>query len=46
MIPNLKVDVLAPVPCKGVPSETDYNALDKLAEAIAEKHKDHGFRSP
>jgi len=43
MIPNLKVEVLEPVLCKGLPSETDYNALDKLASAIAEKHKELGF---
>jgi hypothetical protein len=43
MIPNLKVEVLEPVLCKGVPSETDFEALDKLASAIAEKHKEQGF---
>jgi len=44
MVPNLKVEVLDPVLCKGVPSENDFNALDKLADAIAEKHAEHGFR--
>ncbi|MDX9787648.1 MAG: FprA family A-type flavoprotein [Desulfobacterales bacterium] len=44
MIPNLKVEVLEPVLCKGVPSENDFEALDKLAGAIAEKHKENGFR--
>lgn len=43
MIPNLKVEVLEPVLCKGVPSETDFEALDKLAGAIVEKHKEQGF---
>jgi flavorubredoxin len=43
MIPNLKVEVLEPVLCKGVPSETDFEALDKLADTIVEKHKEHGF---
>jgi flavorubredoxin len=39
MVPNLKVEVLAPVLCKGLPTATDYQALDSLAAAIAEKHK-------
>ncbi|MDI9569901.1 MAG: FprA family A-type flavoprotein [Pseudomonadota bacterium] len=43
MIPNLKVEVLTPILCKGLPSEADYNALDNLAEAIAEKHRESGF---
>ncbi|GBE15516.1 nitric oxide reductase [bacterium BMS3Abin14] len=44
MIPNLKVEVLDPVLCKGVPSENDFRAMDKLADAIAKKHTQHGFR--
>jgi len=43
MIPNLKVEVIDPVLCKGVPSESDFKALDELAAAIAEKHKEHNF---
>jgi flavorubredoxin len=43
MIPNLKVELLEPVLCKGVPSGADFEALDKLASAIAEKHKEHDF---
>ncbi len=43
MIPNLKVEVLDPVLCKGLPSENDFKALDRLADAIAEKHAAHGF---
>jgi len=43
MIPNLRVEVIDPVLCKGVPSEGDFKALDKLAAAIAEKHKEHNF---
>jgi len=31
MIPNLKVEVLEPVLCKGLPSQNDFNALDRLA---------------
>jgi flavorubredoxin len=43
MIPNLKVEILEPVLCKGFPKETDFNALDNLASTIAEKHKEHRF---
>jgi len=43
MIPNLKVELLDPVLSKGFPKEADFRALDNLAAAIAEKHKEHGF---
>jgi len=43
MIPNLKVEVIDPVLCKGVPSENVFKALDDLAAAISEKHKEHNF---
>jgi len=43
MIPNLKVEVLDPVIIKGFPKESDFRALDNLAETIAQKHKDHNF---
>lgn len=39
MIPNLKVEVLTPVLCKGLPREADLKALDDLAATIAQKHK-------
>lgn len=38
LIPNLKVEVLTPVLCKGLPRESDFVALSGLAEAIASKH--------
>ena len=44
MIPNLKVEVLAPVICRGLPREADFAALEKLAEAIAQKHKELGLK--
>jgi hypothetical protein len=44
MIHNLKVEVIEPVLAKGVPLEADFKALDKLAESIAIKHKEHGFK--
>lgn len=40
MIPNLKVEVIAPVLCKGRPSASDFQALDNLALAISKKHQD------
>ena len=43
MIPNLKVEVLDPVIIKGFPEESDFRALDNLAEAIAQKHKACNF---
>ena len=43
MIPNLKVEVIDPVLCKGVPSEDDFKALSDLAATIAEKHKEHNI---
>ncbi|MBN2076993.1 MAG: FprA family A-type flavoprotein [Dehalococcoidales bacterium] len=39
MIPNLKVEIIDPVLCKGFPKEADFEALDGLAAKIAEKHK-------
>ena len=39
LIPNLKVEVLDPVVIQGFPQDEDFAALDKLAAAIAEKHK-------
>lgn len=44
MIPNLKVEVLDPVLCKGVPSQTDLDALSRLADTIAQKHKESNFQ--
>ena len=43
MIPKLKVEIIDPVLCKGVPSESDFKALDELAATIAEKHKEHNL---
>lgn len=43
MIPNLKVEVIDPVLCKGVPTEKVFKALDDLALAISEKHKENNF---
>ena len=43
MIPNLKVEILDPVVIKGVPKEADFEALDRLADGILSKHKQHGI---
>jgi flavorubredoxin len=43
MIPNLKVEVLDPVLCKGLPKDDTFGALDLLADAIAAKHRESGF---
>jgi flavorubredoxin len=38
LIPNLKVEVLGTVLCKGLPGAEAFTALDALAEKIREKH--------
>ena len=40
---NLKIELLAPVLTKGFPKEADFEALDNLADTIAQKHREHGF---
>jgi len=43
LIPNLKVEILDPVLCKGFPREDDFRALDDLAATIAAKHAEHNL---
>lgn len=43
MIGGLKIEILDPVLCKGIPKEDDFRALDNLATTIAKKHKEHNF---
>ena len=38
LIPNLKVEILEPVLCRGYPQPETFAALDKLADAIADRH--------
>jgi flavorubredoxin len=38
LIPNLKVEVLGTVLCKGLPREADFSSLDDLSEKIRVKH--------
>lgn len=44
MIGNLKVEVLEPVLCKGMPEQATFSALELLADTIAQKHQESGFR--
>ncbi|MFA6170656.1 MAG: FprA family A-type flavoprotein [Candidatus Margulisiibacteriota bacterium] len=39
MIVNLKVTIIPPVIAKGAPTETDYAALDRLADEIVNNHR-------
>ena len=43
MIPSLKVEILSPILCEGLPRNAEFQALDNLAAAIAEKHKENAF---
>jgi flavorubredoxin len=43
MISSLKVEILEPVLCKGMPDQTAFSALDRLADTIAQKHREQGF---
>lgn len=43
LIPNLQVEILEPVLCKGYPKEGDFAALEQLAAAIANKHQEHNL---
>ncbi|HMD69356.1 MAG TPA: FprA family A-type flavoprotein [Chitinivibrionales bacterium] len=42
-LPNLKVEVLSPVMCKGMPRLADFEAVENLAATIFEKHKTRGL---
>ena len=43
MLGNLKVEFIEPVVAKGLPKDSDFEALDKLAETISIKHKGIGI---
>jgi flavorubredoxin len=43
LIPNLQVEILDPVLCKGFPKRGDFDALEHLAATIADKHKEHNL---
>ena len=41
---GLKIEALPGVTCHGLPREADLKAVDALAEVIAQKHKEQGFK--
>jgi flavorubredoxin len=43
LIPNLKIELLEPVVAKGYPRDSDFTALDRLADAILVKHRELGI---
>lgn len=43
LLPNLKAEIIAPVTYKGKPNEEAFAQLEKLADAILEKHKEIGI---
>ena len=43
MLSNVKLEVLPPVLCKGLPAEKDLRDIDRLADSIAQKHKQAGL---
>jgi len=44
MLTNIKPEVLPPVYIKGNPAEADFASLDSLAETIAQKHRENGYK--
>ncbi len=44
MLDHVKVEVLEPVMVKGLPDEKTLAALDRLADTIAQKHKENNIR--
>jgi flavorubredoxin len=40
LIPNIKAQLLEPVVIKGYPKGEDFSAVDKLADAVLQKHKE------
>ena len=43
LIPNLKVEIIAPVVAKGYPKREDFASLEKLADEIYGRHKQLGL---
>jgi len=43
MLGNLKVELISPVIVKGYPKEHDFTLLEKLADEIFNKHKEHNI---
>ncbi len=43
LLGNMKAEMLEPVLVKGLPRDEDYKALDDLADAIAQRHREIGI---
>ena len=43
LIGNLRAEVLEPVVCKGLPRSQDLQAIERLADQIAQKHRELGL---
>jgi flavorubredoxin len=43
-LPNLKVEFIPPVICRGLPKPADLEAIDSLAASIAAKHAEAGLK--
>lgn len=43
LIPNLKVELLDPVLCEGAPGDEAFEELERLADAVAARHREGGF---
>lgn len=44
LLNNLKVELLEPVLVKGLPGDVQFKLLDKLADIITEKHREHNLK--
>jgi flavorubredoxin len=43
-LPNLRVEFIEPVICRGSPREADLKAVDALAETVARRHRELGLK--
>jgi len=43
MLTNLKVEILEPIIVKGHPKEEDFKSLDRLADEVLQRHKEHNI---
>jgi hypothetical protein len=42
-MPKIKVDIFEPVLARGLPTGSDFEALNRLADVIAKKHRNNGM---
>jgi flavorubredoxin len=43
MLDHVKIEIIEPVMVKGLPDETTFKALDRLADDITKKHRDNNI---